>query len=340
MPRRTGDTRPLRKATREALAACEAVGLHYWADHRRAHHLWAVDDRQRAHVVRINREDGTAQHACRPELLIEARGTCRECVGDDEAVSYNNDQGEQQMTTQKENRPTQGEAAQDPAARPYQEGSPMPNVSHPTPDSPTTDPSANGSGPAEVVYDPLKLSSLRSKSSVLKGVTSMQSRVPIEHRPAQGVWVRVRPGEANTEIIDLLVATNTSNSADRNNLYVVTDGVRPDLEAFVRPHKVAVGMTYHDKVVFLWVRSLSVGNNSWTDSALKAMTTAQAAWVTMETDHPLNEYKVHVAPNTEQWGEPKWPDQSLEELVETAFRDRVIRSLDHPIAARLLGLDV
>jgi hypothetical protein len=338
MTRRGSDARPLPKRTREALTACEAVSLHYWADHPRAHHVWAVDDHQRAHVVRINRDDGTAQHACRAELLVAT------CTGDDEAVPYialdnNLSQGEQQMTTQKEP-PPQGEAVQDPQASPYQEGSPMANVSHPTPDLPTTEPSANGSRPAEVVYDPLKLSSLRSKSSVLKGVSTMQSRVPIEHRPAQGVWVRVRPGETYTEIIDLLVATNTSNSADRNNLYVVTDAVRPDLEMFVRPHKVAVGMTYHDKVIFLWVRSLSVGNNSWTDSALKAMTTAQTAWVTMETDQPLSEYKVHVAPNNSQWGEPKWPDQTLEELVMTAFRDRVIRSLDHPIAARLLGLDV
>jgi hypothetical protein len=203
-------------------------------------------------------------------------------------------------------------------------------------------PSNNGEAPPppEVAYDPLKLTSLRSKSSVLKGVTRMPSRIPIEHRPAQGVWVRVRPGEEHTETIDLLVATNTSNSADRNVLYVATDAVCPDLEAFIRPHKVCIGMSYHDKVVFLWVRSLSVGNNTWTDSCLKAMVTAETAWVTLETDHPHSEYRVHVAPNNDQWGEPDWPDQSLEELIGTAFKDRVIRSLDHPIAARLLGLDV
>ena len=62
--------RRLPKRTRECLAACAAVGLHYWGDHPRARHVWAVDDSQRAHVVRINR-DGTAQHVCSPELLIE-----------------------------------------------------------------------------------------------------------------------------------------------------------------------------------------------------------------------------------------------------------------------------
>src|SRR5262249_42271670 len=156
----------------------------------------------------------------------------------------------------------------DTQASPHQEGSPMPNVSQPTPGLPITEPSENGDRPAEVVYDPLKLSNLRSKSTVLKGVTTMQSRVPVPHRPDEGVWVRVRPGEEHSEIVDLLVATNASNSADRNTLYVATDGVRADLERFIRPHRVAVGITYHDKVVFLWVRSLPTGTNTWTDSVL------------------------------------------------------------------------
>jgi len=55
--------RPLNKRTTERLAACETVGLHYWADHPAAGHVWAVDDHQHAHVVRVS-PDG-AQHVCR-----------------------------------------------------------------------------------------------------------------------------------------------------------------------------------------------------------------------------------------------------------------------------------
>ena len=80
--RRGEAARPLPKRTREALAACQAIGLHYWADHPQAHHLWAVDDHQQAHAVRVSRRDGTAQHVCRPELLVEA------CSCDDDAVPY------------------------------------------------------------------------------------------------------------------------------------------------------------------------------------------------------------------------------------------------------------
>jgi hypothetical protein len=73
----------LPKRTRECLAACQAVGLHYWSDHPLAHHVWAVDDHQQAHVVRVRR-DGTAQHVCGSADPVAVEW----CAGADEAVPY------------------------------------------------------------------------------------------------------------------------------------------------------------------------------------------------------------------------------------------------------------
>ena len=201
------------------------------------------------------------------------------------------------------------------------------------------EPSMNGDGPPEVVYNPLKLSSLRSKSNVLKGVWTDPSRVPVCSRPEANIWVRVRPGEEYTEIVDLLVATNASNSSDRNPVYVAAEDVRPELERFIKPHRVAIGIQYHDKVQFLWVRSVAGGSNTWTDSVMKAMDEAETDWVSLESDQPHNEYKVHHSPRSHEWGDPDWGDRTLEDVVGLAFRDRIIDSLDHAVAKRLLGMD-
>jgi hypothetical protein len=85
MSRRSRDeARPLPKRTLERLAACEAVGLHYWSDHPWAHCVWAVDDHQQAHVVRIN-PDGTSAHVCgSTRSLVPAE----QCAGDGEPVCY------------------------------------------------------------------------------------------------------------------------------------------------------------------------------------------------------------------------------------------------------------
>src|SRR6476620_216742 len=126
----------------------------------------------------------------------------------------------------------------------------MPNIpTNPITDNPT---SANGQAPPdEVVYNPLKLDKLRTRSDVLKGVWTDPSRVPVLTRPEPNTWIRVRPGDEHSAVIDLLVATNASNSSDRNPLYVATDAVRPEVERFIKPHRVVIGVTYHDKVEFL-----------------------------------------------------------------------------------------
>lgn len=48
----------------ENVAACESLGLSYWADGWDTNMLWAVDNEQTAHVVTIDRKKGTALHAC------------------------------------------------------------------------------------------------------------------------------------------------------------------------------------------------------------------------------------------------------------------------------------
>jgi hypothetical protein len=193
--------------------------------------------------------------------------------------------------------------------------------------------------PSEVEYSPLKLDKLRTKSNVLKGVWTDPSRIPVLTRPEPNTWVRVRGGEEYSAVIDLMVATNASNSNDRNPLYVATDDVRPELERFVKPHRVAVGVTYHDKVEFLWTRSVGSGDNTWTASVMRAMDRAETHLVTLESDRVLNEYRVNVAPRSAEWGEPKWHDRTLEDVLGLAFRDRIINSMDHDIVKRLLGLD-
>jgi hypothetical protein len=329
MTRRRGSGRPLPARTREHLAACDAVGLHYWAEAPSAGHIWAVDDAQHAHLVQIDRDAGTARLA--GHIADEAEPYT---VQDTQTI-FNS--GGNSVTT-KENHPAQGGVAPDIA----EEASPVTKIQHALSDSAEA---ASASGrasadpPGEVVYNPLKLDKLRSKSSVLKGVWTDPSRVPVWSTPETNMWVRVRPGEEYAAVIDLVVATNASNSGDRNPLYVATDDVRPEMERFIRPHRVTVGITYHDKVVFLWARSLGAGSNTWTDSVMKAMDEAETDWVSLESDRAHSEYKVHHSPRSKEWGEPLWPDQTLEDVVGLALRDRIIDSMDHVVVKRLLGLD-
>jgi hypothetical protein len=72
----------LPKSTIERLAACEAVGLSYWADHPTRNCLWAIDNDRRAHVARM--AAGAAQHVCGNATPVAVE----QCAGDDEALPY------------------------------------------------------------------------------------------------------------------------------------------------------------------------------------------------------------------------------------------------------------
>ena len=98
------------------------------------------------------------------------------------------------------------------------------------------------------------------------------------------------------------MATNASNSNDRNPLYVATDAVRPELERFIKPHRVAVGVTYHEKVEFVWARAVGGGDNAWNASVMRAMDRAETHWIALESDRALGEYKINVAPRSDAVG--------------------------------------
>lgn len=201
--------------------------------------------------------------------------------------------------------------------------------------------SDNGQGPPpEVTYNPLDLSRLRSRSTVLAGVTRKPKRIPVLNTPEANSFVRVRHGAEYQATIDLVVAKNASGSSDRKPLYVAgNEDVEEELERFIRPHKIRLAITKHDRVYFVWARQELNGENSWTDSMFRAMQDAEDAWVSIEADQVLSEYTTHVSPNTDRWGEPKWPDYSLQDTIDIAFKDRIIDSLDGAVARRLLGLD-
>jgi hypothetical protein len=68
--------------------------------------------------------------------------------------------------------------------------------------------------------------------------------------------------------------------------------------------------------------------NPWPQSLLAAIEHAREKWVRIDSDKSAGIYQLYVAQGVLE--EPKWPDLSLDELVNIAFSGRVISDLDHP----------
>lgn len=75
--------------------------------------------------------------------------------------------------------------------------------------------------------------------------------------------------------------------------------------------------------------------NSWHASLRAALDLAKTRWARIAAEKTRNGYSVFAAKS--QSLEPKWPQESYEELVFSAFQGRVVDSADHPVFKMIEG---
>jgi hypothetical protein len=90
-------------------------------------------------------------------------------------------------------------------------------------------------------------------------------------------------------------------------------------------------------VVFLWPVKLPTDGrqSTWHTSAAEAAEKAMDHWVRVSSNMRLGAYEVALA--TATLPEPDWPSLAPDEILQIAFRDRVIDREDHPVVRRLRG---
>jgi hypothetical protein len=92
-------------------------------------------------------------------------------------------------------------------------------------------------------------------------------------------------------------------------------------------------------VVFLWPLKLPRSDgrdNPWYQSAREAANLAKEDWVNIVANMSLGGYDIHKALG--DLPEPEWPSQTLEELLDIAFRGFLIDRPDHAVVKQLQGL--
>jgi hypothetical protein len=90
--------------------------------------------------------------------------------------------------------------------------------------------------------------------------------------------------------------------------------------------------------VFFWPVRLPGDDaqlDNWNASAHVIAQQATTSWVRVISNRHLGAYEVISAAG--DFGEPDWPQRSLEEWLHLAFKDRIIVTLDHPLLKKLRG---
>ena len=119
--------------------------------------------------------------------------------------------------------------------------------------------------------------------------------------------------------------------------YIVSEEVASVLGGLVRPVELYAAIDRQNNVFFIPVPlpGLNGARHPWHESLVQAVIRARTIWLRITANKDLGGYDIYEA--TAKLPEPTWPDTTLDQLLEIAFKSRIITHPDHPVVQEKLG---
>lgn len=175
----------------------------------------------------------------------------------------------------------------------------------------------------------LRLSS--SYSEVLCG-TPVLAAVTVG-KPPKAHFFRVSPDPAHQAAFVLL----DGNKLGADGMYAISPDVVAEIPDHVRAYQLRLAVTTFDVPYLIPVPLPGADGkrNVWHVSLGHAVSLAESDWIRISANTMRGSYDVYRALSQTQ--APKWPDLDFDQLLELAFRDRLILNREHPLLAQLRG---
>ena len=176
-------------------------------------------------------------------------------------------------------------------------------------------------------FDPrrLRLSQRQANQPLTRRlVASVQVR-----KPTRQEFFRVHP--------EMRLETYLLDARAEGATYLVDPTVAEAIPGDVVAKVLYLTVTTHGAVL-LWPVRLPDDKgrlDDWNSAAHEAALAAETNWIRIIANHGAGTYEVFAA--LDQTIEPKWPELTLERLLELAFKNRHIESLDHRVVRSLMG---
>ena len=162
------------------------------------------------------------------------------------------------------------------------------------------------------------------------GVKKVLTTVPVT-KPSKDRFFRTH------ESPDWVYPAWTLEETGKGETYIVSEEVASVLGTLVRAVELYVAIDRQNNL-FLIPVPLPGGKgvrNSWHESRLQAVIRARSVWLRICSNDASKGYDIYEA--TASLPEPTWPDITLDELLEIAFRGRILATVDHPVVQEKLG---
>ena len=208
-----------------------------------------------------------------------------------------------------------------------------PEVVNPTP---ATNESAPIKKPSAFSLEKFKV----KRAPMLGGVSPLHEALTVMKVAEANDFVHLHPDEDAYWSVPLCFVHVPIKGTKKENLHLIDEDIAISHlpSKMIQRYRLALASKPFDVFFFCKVPTVNL-DNSFNETALRACEQAKTTWVkaVSRKDQGHDDYQIVPAKSLEAFPDPKWPTQSLEELLETAFKDRIIDREDHPGLLRLIG---
>jgi hypothetical protein len=189
--------------------------------------------------------------------------------------------------------------------------------------------------------DKFNLDRFRStKPPAVAGVAALQTGLHVFRLAEVNDFFRLHPDEDRFWSDELCFVPVPIKGQTGDTLQLIAEDVALKYLASgrIQHFRLALGTKPHDGF-FLGRVPTRNPDNSYNMTCVQGCQAAKTHWVqlTSRKAEGVDSYKIDYALDEDAFPEPQWPEQSLIDLIERAFPNRVIDHAEHPALKRLLG---
>lgn len=184
--------------------------------------------------------------------------------------------------------------------------------------------------PASSTALDLKALRLPANYGAMLGVKKLLTNVPVG-KPKKPQFFRTHADK------DMAFAAMLLEQKETRETYLILPDVAQGVSELVRPMQLHAAIDRQGNVFLIPVPlpDEAGSRNQWHESLAQAVELAKVAWLRIAANLPLGAYDVYKAEGT--LPEPEWPEYSIDEIVQVAFRGKIITNFEHPVIQTLLG---
>jgi hypothetical protein len=176
--------------------------------------------------------------------------------------------------------------------------------------------------------------------AAVAGVETLSTGLPHHKIAAAKDFVRLHPDEEAYWSPELCFVNVPIKGQKRDTLHLINEelAMRYLPSGKILRFRLALATKPHD-VFFLCEIPTRNEDNSWNADNLLGCEKAKTKWIqaTSRKEEGVDGYKIDLAKDPDAFPAPKWPNQSLTELIDKTFAGRMIDQEDHPALLRLIG---